>query len=431
MAATPDGIVIQTLWKRIATPWNQVAQIEGCLRGLALKTSDRTIAIALPRVFDHDAEIAKFRLVVLEGKRRALRLTHDVESACTSHEGLPHVSEQCEQTAETENGALLQVDNLKTHFPARGGQVVKAVDGVSLSLSRGETLGLVGESGCGKSTLGRTILRLVPATSGKVYFEGRDVLALRAAEMRGLRRRMQIVFQDPVGSLNPRMRVETIVGEALSVHGLVATARQRRERVTELLQRVGLPAEALNRYPHEFSGGQRQRIGIARALALEPEFIVCDEPVSALDVSIQSQILNLLADLQEEFGLSYLFIAHDLAVVRHFCDRIAVMYLGKIVEQAPTDELFANPRHPYTQALLAAAPRPEPPRAGETAELPVLTGEVPSPLNPPSGCAFHPRCPIVEARCRMEAPELVRPGGMTAEHLAACHLVADTSAVAT
>ena len=255
---------------------------------------------------------------------------------------------------------ILRVESLCTHFPLRGGGVVKAVDGVTFHVKQRCALGLVGESGCGKSTLARTILRLIPATSGRVFFERRDVLGLSPKEMRSLRREMQIIFQDPIGSLNPRMNVEIIVGEALTVHGLVKGRAERRRRVAELFTRVGLSPDDLPRYPHEFSGGQRQRIGIARALALGPRLIICDEPVSALDVSIQSQILNLLADLQDEFGLSYLFIAHDLAVVRHFCDEIAVMYLGKIVERAAAEELFADPRHPYTQALLAAAPVPDP-----------------------------------------------------------------------
>mgnify|MGYP000850605313 CR=1 FL=1 len=272
------------------------------------------------------------------------------------------------------DGPLLSVKDLRTYLPARHGagrgkssrdrngsgdaaDVIRAVDGVSFTLDRGQTLGLVGESGCGKTTLARTILRLIPATSGQVHFDGRDVLALRGAALRAMRRDMQIIFQDPLGSLNPRLRVESIVGEALTVHGLVRSAAERRERVAELLRRVGLSPDALWRYPHEFSGGQRQRIGIARALALRPKLIICDEPVSALDVSIQSQILNLLNELQAEFGLSYLLIAHNLAVVRHASDRVAVMYKGRIVELAPTDELFDNPQHPYTRTLLAAVPR--------------------------------------------------------------------------
>jgi oligopeptide transport system ATP-binding protein len=350
---------------------------------------------------------------------------------------------------------LLRVDGLRTYLPVRRGmlrrgpQYLKAVDDVSFELQRGQTLGLVGESGCGKTTLARTILRLIPPTAGTVYFEGRDVGALRGAELRAFRRRAQIIFQDPVASLNPRLRVETIVGEALTVHGLARSARERRERVAQLLTRVGLPAEALHRYPHEFSGGQRQRIGIARALALEPSLIVCDEPVSALDVSIQAQILNLLADLRRDFGLSYLFIAHNLAVVQHISDAVAVMYLGKIVEQAPTAALFSDPRHPYTQALLAAVPDlpasaavpdmaglphaaeppanvEEPPRAlnpKSKIQNPksVLPGEPPSPLDPPAGCAFHPRCPYAQSLCEREAPRLEARPGVAREHLVACH----------
>jgi len=328
---------------------------------------------------------------------------------------------------------LLRVDGLKTYLPVRRGalrrgpQYLKAVDDVSFELRRGRTLGLVGESGCGKTTLARTILRLIPPTAGTVYFEGGDVGALRGAELRAFRRRAQIIFQDPVASLNPRLRVETIVGEALTVHGLARSARERRERVADLLTRVGLPAEALHRYPHEFSGGQRQRIGIARALALEPSLIVCDEPVSALDVSIQAQILNLLADLRRDFGLSYLFIAHNLAVVQHISDAVAVMYLGRIVEQAPTDVLFSDPRHPYTRALLAAVPDlparaaadESPVVAGQS--LPLVPGEPPSPLDPPAGCAFHPRCPYAQSLCEREAPRLEARPGVAREHLVACH----------
>jgi oligopeptide/dipeptide ABC transporter ATP-binding protein len=264
------------------------------------------------------------------------------------------------------------------------------VDGVDLSVERGRTLGLVGESGSGKTTIGRTILRLIPATAGKVVFDGHDVFSLKAPAMRALRRRMQIIFQDPVGSLNPRMTVGDIVGEPLKVHTDLPRSR-RRQRVAELLERVGLSAGYVTRYPHEFSGGQRQRIGIARALASGPDFIVCDEPVSALDVSIQAQILNLLSDLQDELGLSYLFIAHNLAVVEHFADDVAVMYLGRIVERAGRDDLYARPTHPYTQSLLSSIPRPDPSAATLHAKLP---GEVPSPINPPSGCTFHPRCPL-------------------------------------
>ncbi len=289
---------------------------------------------------------------------------------------------------------LVRVSNLKTHFPVKRGLLkrvvgyVKAVDGVSFEVREHQTLGLVGESGCGKSTVGRTLLRLIPATQGTVTFGGRDVLTMPSGELQAMRRQMQIIFQDPVGSLNPRMTVGKIIGEPILVHKL-ATKEELPGRVAELMQKVGLSPEYANRYPHEFSGGQRQRIGIARALGLKPRFIVCDEPVSALDVSIQSQILNLLADLQDEFALSYLFIAHNLAVVEHFCDRIAVMYLGKIVEIADRVDLYKRPAHPYTQALLSAAPTPDP---MNTARRIILPGEVPSPINPPSGCAFHPRC---------------------------------------
>ncbi len=292
--------------------------------------------------------------------------------------------------------ALLSVRNLKTHFPVRRGLLrsvvghVKAVDDVSFDVHEHQTLGLVGESGCGKSTVGRTILRLIPATAGSVAFGGQDVFSADRAEMFALRRKMQIVFQDPVGSLNPRMTVGRIIGEPIAVHSL-ARGTELNDRVASLLKRVGLSPEYADRYPHEFSGGQRQRIGIARALGLQPRFIVCDEPVSALDVSIQSQILNLLSDLQEELGLSYLFIAHNLAVVEHFCQRVAVMYLGRIVEIADREALYANPRHPYTRALLSAAPMPVTERARQRVILP---GEVPSAMSVPTGCRFHPRCPL-------------------------------------
>jgi oligopeptide transport system ATP-binding protein len=319
--------------------------------------------------------------------------------------------------------AILRVEELRTHFPRRDGAVIKAVDGVTLRLDRRRALGLVGESGCGKSTLARTILRLIPATSGRVFFNGHDVLASSPGQMRDLRREMQIVFQDPIGSLNPRMTVESIVGEALTVHALAKNKAERRRRVTGLFTRVGLSADDLPRYPHEFSGGQRQRIGIARALALEPRMIICDEPVSALDVSIQSQILNLLVDLQAEFGLSYLFIAHDLAVVRHFCDEIAVMYLGRIVEQTSAAELFRNPLHPYTQALLAAVPVADP-HVGRAPAA--LAGEPPNPADPPAGCAFHPRCPVAIERCQREAPTLGACGTSTAGHVVACHRASES-----
>src|SRR4051812_14881129 len=298
---------------------------------------------------------------------------------------------------------LLQVRDLRTHFPIRRGVFsrtvghVKAVDGVSFDVQAGKTLGLVGESGCGKTTVGRTILRLIPATSGSVLYKGDDFFAPKGEQLRQLRRRMQIVFQDPVSSLNPRMRIGNIIGEPIEVHG-IARGRERDELVASLLQRVGLDPSYAGRYPHEFSGGQRQRIGIARALSLSPDFIVCDEPVSALDVSIQSQILNLLDDLQKERKIAYLFIAHNLAVVKHFSDEVAVMYLGRIVEKANAKELYANPKHPYTASLLSAVPEPNP---RPTKRRIVLSGEVPSPANPPTGCPFHPRCPLT----RMVAKE--------------------------
>src|SRR2546423_1303623 len=291
---------------------------------------------------------------------------------------------------------LLEVRDLRTYFPIKKGVFsrtvgyVKAVDGVSFSVRPGKTLGLVGESGCGKTTVGRTILRLIPATSGGVRYKGEDFFAYQGEELRRLRRQMQIIFQDPVSSLNPRMNVGNIVGEPLEVHG-IAKGRAKQEAVAALLSRVGLDPSYASRYPHEFSGGQRQRIGIARALALNPDFIVCDEPVSALDVSIQSQILNLLDDLQRERNIAFLFIAHNLAVVEHFSDEVAVMYLGRIVDKASSRELYSNPRHAYTVALLSAVPEPDP-RPRQTRI--VLKGEVPSPSNPPTGCPFHPRCPL-------------------------------------
>jgi oligopeptide transport system ATP-binding protein len=319
---------------------------------------------------------------------------------------------------------LLRVENLVKWFPITRGIIftrtigyVHAADGVSFEIRRGETLGLVGESGCGKSTVGRTILQLHRPTRGRVIFDGVDLTQLKGGELRRMRRRMQIIFQDPYASLNPRMTVGQIIAEPLEIHG-IARGKEARERVEELLRLVGLNPVFADRYPHEFSGGQRQRIGIARALALQPDFIVCDEPISALDVSIQAQIVNLLQELQERFHLTYLFIAHDLAMVRHISDRVAVMYLGKIVELADRIELYENPLHPYTQALLSAVPVPDPAVEARRQRI-ILRGEVPSPVNPPSGCRFHPRCPIAQEICKRVEPEWreVRPG-----HWVACHL---------
>jgi len=317
---------------------------------------------------------------------------------------------------------LLEVRGLVKHFPVRGGFLsgevdqVHAVNGVSFSIAPGETLGLVGESGCGKSTTGRCVLRLIEPTSGEVWFDGREVTAMDRAQLRGAARDMQIIFQDPYASLNPRMTVGAIIGEALVIHKLAKTRQEHEARVMELLRIVGLHPDHARRYPHEFSGGQRQRIGIARALAVSPRLIICDEPVSALDVSIQAQVINLLEDLQAQFGLTYLFVAHDLSVVEHISDRIAVMYLGRIVEVAPARELYTSPKHPYSEALLSAVPIPDPSLKRKRI---VLQGDVPSPLNPPAGCHFHPRCPRAMARCATEAPLLreVAPGRM-----AACHL---------
>ncbi len=326
-------------------------------------------------------------------------------------------------TTTKTHDVLLQVRDLKTHFPVRRGlfgrtvAYVRAVDGVSFRLAAGKTLGRVGESGCGKTTAARTILRLIPATAGSVRFADRDVFDLPAAEMRRLRQDMQLIFQDPYGSLNPRMTIGGIIGEPLRVHGR-ARGRGLQNQVAELLDRVGLSPAFRNRYPHEFSGGQRQRIGIARALALEPRFIICDEPVSALDVSIQAQILNLLERLQKQLGLTYLFIAHDLAIVSHISDDVAVMYLGKIVEQAPSRRLYEKPLHPYTKCLMSSIPKSHP---DDVRDRIVPRGEVPSATNPPPGCPFHPRCQWVMDRCKTDRPSLL-PLPDDPDHVVACHL---------
>ena len=318
---------------------------------------------------------------------------------------------------------ILEVKNLKMHFPVTSGlffqrttAYIKAVDDISFFVRKGETLGLVGESGCGKTTTGRCILQLYHPTEGQIIFEGRELTTLKSKEMRRMRREMQVIFQDPYSSLNPRMTAGNIIGEPLIVHKLVNNKAEYRERVAELLQNVGLNPYMADRFPHEFSGGQRQRIGVARALSVEPKFIVADEPVSALDVSIQAQIINLLEDLQERYDLTYLFIAHDLSVVRHISDRVGVMYLGHIVEMADRNEIYVDPAHPYTKALLSAVPIPDP-VADAKRERVVLTGEVPSPLNPPTGCVFHPRCPIATAECAQIVPELRE---VNKNHWAAC-----------
>jgi oligopeptide transport system ATP-binding protein len=332
------------------------------------------------------------------------------------------------ETIESDSrDALVSVQDLQVYFPVTAGLLVqrkvadvKAVDGVTFSVKKGETLGLVGESGCGKSTTGKAILQLNRPTAGSVEFEDTDLTKVKGRQLRTFRRRMQMIFQDPYASLNPRMSVGSIVSEPLTIHGLAKGARK--ERVEELLQTVGLNPYFASRYPHEFSGGQRQRIGIARALAVEPEFIVCDEPVSALDVSIQAQIINLLQQLQDDFGLTYLFIAHDLSVVRHISDRVAVMYLGHIMELTDRDSIFENPLHPYTKALLSAVPIPDP-ALEKTRERIILTGDVPSPLSPPPGCVFHTRCPIVIDECKTETPDWRNVGTSSKEHWVWCHRV--------
>jgi oligopeptide transport system ATP-binding protein len=324
------------------------------------------------------------------------------------------------------NNVLIQVENLTKHFPITRGAIiqrqvgaVQAVDKVSFDIREGETLGLVGESGCGKSTTGRSIVQLLRPTSGKVLYRGKDLTQLKGEQLRHERRNMQFIFQDPYASLNPRMTVGDIIGEPLDIHGLERTKKERTERVQVLLRLVGMNPYFINRYPHEFSGGQRQRIGVARALALNPEFIVCDEPISALDVSIQAQVVNLLEELQGRFGLTYLFIAHDLSMVRHISDRTAVMYLGKVVELALRDELYNHPLHPYTQALLSAVPIPDPVAERKRRRI-ILKGDVPSPVNPPSGCRFHTRCPLAQEICKQAEPVWREAGP---GHWVACHLV--------
>ena len=320
---------------------------------------------------------------------------------------------------------LLEIKNLKKYFPVKEGVFrrtvahVKAVDDISFHIKKGETLGLVGESGCGKSTAGRTILRLLEATAGEIWFEGKNLVDLDKKDLREMRKEMQIIFQDPYASLNPRMTVADIVGEPIDIHNLASSKKERNEKVAEILDTVGLGPEYMKRYPHEFSGGQRQRIGVARALAVDPSLIIADEPVSALDVSIQAQVINLMQDLQKDFDLTYLFIAHDLSVVKHISDRVAVMYLGKLVEVADKKELFDDPKHPYTQSLLSAIPVADP--TYETERI-ILEGDVPSPVNPPSGCRFHPRCPYAMDICSEVEPEFKDYGE---EHFAACHLLED------
>ncbi|SEN29574.1 ABC transporter ATP-binding protein [Paenibacillus sp. OV219] len=318
---------------------------------------------------------------------------------------------------KTNNNMLIEVDQLKKYFDVGKGKMLKAVNDISFGIREGETLGMVGESGCGKSTAGRTILRLYEPTSGAVNFKGQNIVKAKSSSLKALRREMQMIFQDPYASLNPRWKVEDLIAEPIDIHGLANGSKDRKLQVERLLDRVGLRSEHATRYPHEFSGGQRQRIGIARALAVNPKFIVCDEPISALDVSIQAQVVNLLQDLQRDLGLTYLFIAHDLAMVKHISDRVAVMYLGKMVELAESEELYANPKHPYTKALMSAIPVPDP-DVEETKERIVLTGDLPSPISPPSGCQFRTRCPFATEKCANEVPIFreVEPN-----HWAACH----------
>jgi oligopeptide/dipeptide ABC transporter ATP-binding protein len=330
----------------------------------------------------------------------------------------------------SDNTPLLEVKNLQKYFPVQGGFLgrtvgrVHAVDDVSFQVQRGKTLGLVGESGCGKSTLGRTLLRLTDPSGGEIRYEGKDIAKLSSSEMRALRKELQIIFQDPFASLNPRMSIREILSEPFEIHGLHKNPAERRERIVELLKEVGLNPEAADRYPHEFSGGQRQRIGIARALALKPKLIVADEPVSALDVSIQSQILNLMMDLRDKYGLSYIFIAHDLAVIEHISDEIAVMYLGKIVEHTDSASLYARPLHPYTQALISSIPEP---KVGAKKERKILQGDVPSPINPPAGCRFNTRCPFAKDVCRTSEPTLRNLGSEAKPHWVSCHFAGNLS----
>jgi len=332
-------------------------------------------------------------------------------------------------TAGPGNNTIVKLDDIRMYFPVTSGIIfqrkvgeVKAVDGVSFEIRRGETLGLVGESGCGKTTLGRVVLMLYKPTAGQVQFEGQELTRMRAGDIRRMRRRMQMIFQDPYASLNPRMSIGAIIAEPIVIHSLAKSRNERRDRVQELMRTVGLNPYYANRYPHEFSGGQRQRIGVARALAVQPSFIVADEPVSALDVSIQAQIINLLEELQDSFELTYLFIAHDLSVVRHISDRVAVMYLGKIMELTDRRELYENPLHPYTKALMSAVPIPDPAVEAKRERI-ILTGDVPSPLHPPPGCVFNTRCPIAIDECRARIPEWRNVGGSANEHWVACHRV--------